>query len=87
MAINLQPVPRYCVDCANFKPSPTSNYDTHGRCVAPKAPPTHPLADGEQYVSERLPDESRAFASSLRKDPEKCGPQGEWFEAKPAGCR
>lgn len=82
MALNLLPVPRYCVACQHFKLLVEGGDPLHGRCVAPKAPMCHTLAEGDQYVSGSVPDSSRPFASHMRKDAMQCGPQGEWFEAK-----
>lgn len=84
MALTLQAVPRYCVDCANFRVLTDQGDPRYGRCYSPCAPMVGAMNSGEEYISAAVAEEARPFASSMRRAPESCGPDGNWFVVKPA---
>lgn len=66
---------RYCEDC-RFCQVGVAGLST-ARCGNPKAPK---ISSGDQYVARQF--DRPTFASIMRDNADKCGPDAAWFEAK-----
>lgn len=75
---------RYCVGCRWFRPdvSPTRRPGSRasiefGKCAAKLAP----RASDNRYLAPEFDGEAY-YASCMRGNPNRCGPEAKWFEPK-----